>query len=782
MFKLKFNFKRLFSRRLRQEGNDVYTRVINWSIYLMIFLLPLFFLPLAYDSLEFVKTTLFYLLVLIGVIAWLARAISLKKYEIVKTAFNLPVLLVGLAVLLAGIFSVNRFVSFWGTSNLFNETVLSTFFFVVFFFLLVNNFQSLKEAVKLLMIFILSLALVMIFNFCQLFGLDIMSWFGWPGLPLFNLLAGSINILSVFMAAGAPIIFVFLMLARKSLDRVILTVLLIVNLALIFILAKPAGIVSLIVGLFVLLFFISWRIKGLSSRWLIIPIIIIALAVISLFFPFNGLLKINLPSDIQLAGSTGWQITTSSLKAHPFFGVGPQVFYHAFGQYKPASINQTDYWNLDFAAPGSQWLKVLATLGLVGLLAWLFLILKYFLRSFWRLSHQKVSETDWFLAIGVFAAWTIVLVAGFLISFSFILSFLFWFLLTLGVIIVFQDKNKEKSVAFADSSWAGFKISLALIFFLIVALLFLYFGTRTLISEIYFTQAGALSNTPLSDQQDMEAVKARTKQVNAILEKAISNNPDQARLYFSLAQNHNLEMRMTKDKNEIQNLASASLLATGQGMQYSRGLSSYYQVAGNILEELQQGLPQANTALINVMKEAVALNPVNPTFHLNLARAYIYGSRWLAQTANSATEADPKITQAFNQYVQSAEQEIRKAVELKDNWLPAIYYLALINEQQGKIDEAVAAMEKIYEMDPSQPETNYELGRLYKGQNRPEEAIIKLKKAIELKPDFLEAYMELIDIYESGQNLAQAKIAVNEALAVFPDNAELLAKQKTLGK
>lgn len=781
-FKLNFDFKKLFKRPVLKLENDIFFQITRWSVYLAVFVLPLFFLPLSYDSLEFTKTCLFYLLVLIGVISWLIGAISRKKYERVKTAFNLPVLLLGFIVLLAGFFSVNRFVSFWGTSTLFNETVLSTFFFICFFFLTINNFSGLKEAVKLMMTFILSLAIVMIFNFCQLFGLDIMAKLGWPGLPLFNLLAGSINVLVVFLAAGAPIVFVFLMLARKSLDRILLTIFLVVDLALILIVAKPAGIISLIFGLFVLLFFISWRVKGLSSRWLIVPIVIIVLAVLSLFFPFSDWLKINLPSDIQLDGSSSWQIAKGSLTAHPIFGVGPQVFYHAFGQYKPEAINQTDYWNLDFAAPVSEWLKILSTLGIIGSLAWLFLIFKYFVRSFWRLSHQKGSETEWFLSIGIFASWVVVLVSGFLISFSFILSYLFWFLLSLGVVIIFQDKNKAKSVSVTDSGWTSFWISLLLIFFLVLVSIFGYFGIRTLISEIYFTQAGNLNNTPIADPNDVAAARERVKEIEAILDKAIRYNPDQARLHLALAQNLNLEMRMTNDKNEIQSLANASLSATGQGVGYSRGLASYYQVASSILEDLEKIMPQANLALIATLKEAVALNPVSPTFHLNLARAYIYGSQVILSAQSSTEKIDDQTAQTVNQYIQLAEGEIRTAASLKDNWVPALYYLALINEQQGKIDEAVKAMESIYAMDSEEPEVNYELGRLYKDQNRLDEAIVKLKKAIALKNDYLDAHMELIDIYESNQKLAEAKTAISNALAIFPDNEQLLEKKKALGK
>jgi len=205
-------------------------------------------------------------------------------------------------------------------------------------------------------------------------------------------------------------------------------------------------------------------------------------------------------------------------------------------------------------------------------------------------------------------------------------------------------------------------------------------------------------------------------------------------------------------------------------------------VANSILEDLQQITPQANIILIQVMKEAVSISPNNPNFQLNLARSYIFGSRILVQLLSNQEEQNQEVTQKITEYMKAAEKGIRKANELKPGWLPALHYLALINEQQGKIPEAIKTLEEILTLEPSRAETNYELGRLYKDQNRQEEAIELLIRAIQLKPELFEAHLELIDIYESGESFVKAREVVKKALEIFPDNEELLAKQKVLGK
>ncbi len=785
MFKFIAKIKNLFSKKTKKSEKNVLSSFIRATIYLTILLAPFFFLPLSSDPLEFSKILLFYLLVLIGMIAWFIQIVIRKEFDFIKTPFNFLVFIFGLVYLLAAIFSANRYNSFWGFSGHFSECFLTTFFFICFFFLIVNNLKSLKEAVKALVFFVISLALIMVFNFCQVFGLDLLARLGWPGTPLFNLLAGSIATLAVFLSTGVPLLLILLMLAQKSLDRIVFTVLLVVDLALIFIIAEPVGIISLIFGLFTLLFFIAWRVQKFSSFWLIIPIILIALSFVFLFLPLDNLLNMNIPSDIQLNGQTTWQVVKNTLADRFLFGVGPQNFYHAFAKYRPVEFNSSALWNFDFVSSGSHWLGQWATLGLLGGLVLFLLVFKYLLRGIWTLMKEQNVAADWFLSIGIFASWIVIFIAGFLLPFNFVLTFLFWFWLALGTIVIYHPQNKIHSSSFDKSGWLVFLSSLVLIILLVVGLGFLYFGGRTLAGEIYYTKASLASIYDFPASQNLQQAKDNLQQIKNLLNQAIKINPNQARYHLALAQALNQEMNLVDKQEELQNLAITSVAEADLGWRYSRGLAGYYRATAEILWPLQQILPQANTSLINAFKEAVALNPNHPYFHLTLGRIYLFGGQILGQVAAANKETNSGLINQATQYFQLASEEIKKAAQLKEDWAPARHYLALILEQEGKKTEAIAEMEEALLLDPNQSENNYELGRLYKDQGRLEEAMEILERAIQLDSYNLDAHLELIDIYESGGDQAdktKASEAIQRALKFFPQNKELQAKLEGVGK
>lgn len=782
MLKFLSKIKNFFPGKKKKSEKDFFSSFIRTIIYLIIFLMPLFFLPLNADPFELGKNLLFYLLVLIGMVAWFIQIVVRKEFDFVHTPFNWPVAAFGLTYLLTAIFSVNRYNSFWGLSGHFSESLLATFFFICFFFLVVNNLKSSREAIKALMFFIISLAVLMIFNFCQIFGLDILARLGWPGAPLFNLLSGSLSVLTVFLSAGAPLLFVLLMLARKSLDRIVLTVLLAIDLALIFIIADPVGIVSLIFGLFALLFFIAWRVQKFSSAWLISAVILIALSLVFLFLPLDRLLNLNFPADIQLDGRTSWQIVKGALADHLFFGVGPQNFYHAFAKYRPAVFNQSTFWDLDFVSAGSFWFNQWAVLGLLGGLIWLLLVLKYFLSSVWLLMKERQVGADWFLSIGVLAGWLVILAAGFFLPFNFIMTFSFWFWLALGVIIIYQDKNKIRHFSFAESGLMAFLSSLILIVLLVVGIGFLYFGAKIVIGEIYFAKASLVSAYDLPASQNAQEAKDNLQQIKDLLNKAIGANANQARYYLSLSQTINREMSLNNQLTELQTLAADSLAKTDLSWRYARGLAGYYRAAGEVLWPLQQILPQANTELINIFKEIVALNPNHPYFHLTLGQTYFFGGQMMEQAAADSQADNSALADQTGQYFQQASAEIKKAAELKSDWAPAQYYLALVLEREGKKPEAAAALQKALSINANQPDAIYELGRLYKDAGQTDEAVKLLERAIQLDAYQLGAYMDLIDIYESGGNKEKAIEVVGEALKAFPQNQELQSKLEALGK
>ena len=93
-------------------------RICNWlvkySIYAVIFLMPILFLPWTADVLDFNKQTVLILLGFVALFAWMLRTLVSGKFEINNSKIHIVVGVLFLACLLATIFSVNKYGSFWG--------------------------------------------------------------------------------------------------------------------------------------------------------------------------------------------------------------------------------------------------------------------------------------------------------------------------------------------------------------------------------------------------------------------------------------------------------------------------------------------------------------------------------------------------------------------------------------------------------------------------------------------------------------------------------------------
>ncbi|MDE2188765.1 MAG: hypothetical protein KGJ35_03510, partial [Patescibacteria group bacterium] len=102
------------------------------------------------------------------------------------------------------------------------------------------------------------------------------------------------------------------------------------------------------IGIFIVMALLSWKGNVISA-----PLITATNATYS---------ELHLPWQMTLDVGTG------SLKSAPIVGSGPNTFTKQYLLYKPASINQTDFWSVEFSQ-GSGFVPTLAsTLGLAGII------------------------------------------------------------------------------------------------------------------------------------------------------------------------------------------------------------------------------------------------------------------------------------------------------------------------------------------------------------------------------------------------------------------------------
>ena len=92
---------------------------------------------------------------------------------------------------------------------------------------------------------------------------------------------------------------------------------------------------------------------------------------------------------------------------------------------------------------------------------------------------------------------------------------------------------------------------------------------------------------------------------------------------------------------------------------------------------------------------------------------------------------------------------------------------------QGRLDEAVAQLEKALEINPGDAEFHYNLGNAFLQQGHVEEAIARYQKALEINPDYAEAHNNLGDAFRQQGRMEEAIAHYQRALEIKPDYAEV---------
>ncbi|OGF23347.1 hypothetical protein A2Y83_01370 [Candidatus Falkowbacteria bacterium RBG_13_39_14] len=136
-----YKFDRPEESKSKEKAILFSNHLIRWLIYAMVFLVPLFFLPDTVDFFDYNKQYLIWLITGISALIWFFRMIILEGRVIWKrTPLDIPVLIFLAANFLIYLFSIDRFLSLWGSYGTFSQSFLNVLAFVLLFFVVTNNF------------------------------------------------------------------------------------------------------------------------------------------------------------------------------------------------------------------------------------------------------------------------------------------------------------------------------------------------------------------------------------------------------------------------------------------------------------------------------------------------------------------------------------------------------------------------------------------------------------------------------------------------------------------
>lgn len=579
-------------RPLHETAWLIADHFINWEIVGLAFLLPLFFLPITTEFFEFNKLSLLAVATILGYLAWGIKSATKKEFTFRPTYFDFPVLAIWLVTAISTILSDSPIVSILGQYGRFYPSLVTVTIYTLFYFLVSSNLKSamLKWVGRAL---ILSAVFAVAAFVPQYFG--------------FNWLKQSWSTARNFTPTGSPSALVLLVVIGSLLT------------------AREA-------------FTGSWP-KWSKFALGLLALLLLAVPVV-MYIPYDLAQKGGFPQEIKLDLNTSWSIAATSFRQKPIWGSGPGTFASDFTLYKPLSFNQSPYWSIRFDKPLSEYLVVFAELGLLGVLAYLFLIAKFV-----NWAKAKPLELPTVLAGTV--------LVFFLFSHATAVSAFFLF-------IALGSADLQAAPWILPKPKAGW---VALIVAILLALAFTIFFSR-----LYAAEMDHHSSLSTND-----AVHAYSLQ-----QTAIQRFPwyDAYHLTFSRT-NFALASSLASKKNPTDDEKSQIQVLVSQAINEARAATDLSPMSAADWENLAQlyrtliGLAQnAQKWAVDSYQHAVSLDLFNPVLRLDFGGLYYQ----------------------VGQYDLAIDQ-FQAAVNLKSDWANAHYNLAVAYNQAGKIDLAIQELE-----------------------------------------------------------------------------------------
>ncbi|MCX6715156.1 MAG: tetratricopeptide repeat protein [Candidatus Uhrbacteria bacterium] len=760
-------------------STKLFEHVTRWVTYLLLFLIPLFFLPWSQDVLEPNKQMVLVVLTVIGLASWFGAMVTQKRCEFRSGLVNVTPAAFLLIVLVSSCISKASYQTWVGQSSQEYVSFLTTAILVCVFYVFANVHKDVVAQGRALFALLLSAAIAGIFSTLQLFHVFLLP-FAFTKSIAFNSV-GTFNSLTLFLLVSLFLGLSIWLVSHEGTDRIIPTgtngiltrvlIFVILVTTIISLVAADYWVfwVLTIVGVLLLTSFGFLQTKEFPSpRKFFFPLVLLLFSLFFLFLPSPFSFK--LPLLVSPSFGTSLQIVKSTLTSRIpslFFGSGPGTFSYQYLLYKPIGVNASPLWSLGLDRASSVFLTRLSDLGLFGSLVWLlcmgwigFLALK-------RLVNVRNHQT-WKMTYVLFVGWSLLIVSQFLSSSNVTLEFLLW---ALSGMLVAHLLSSEWKTDFARSPKLGLLASFAFVFIFTGMFVSVLLMGEKFLAEKAFVKAVALDAKQADIQVVIKNLLTAT-QFNSLSDTYARN------LSFALLTQASQKIqatngqKMTADQTkQISQIVTASVQEGTRAVQMEPNKVGNWEVLGSLYREVMPYAQNAEDLSANAFTNAIHLEPINPAHPVDLARVYLAVSERAKalKASKDATQAKAAGDQE-QKLLASAEDMLNQAIKLKGDYLPAHYYLAATYEREGKIDQATARLVALTKNSPTDVGLGFELAQLYIRTKNFDGARQELERLIVVNPKYANALWYLASVYEIQGNHDKAIELVKKVVDLNPDS------------
>lgn len=706
--------------------------VISVSLVALFFGLPLFFTGLTFQGIAFDKQIYFYVWLLIAIVAWVSKGVTLGEMHIRRTPLDIPIALFWLFYVAGAFFSVDRWHSFWGFFGDPSRGVLSVTALILSYYLILSHFTW-KRFQMIFGAFLVSSFLLVVWSFLALMNIQFLPSVLEPYAPLS--LIGTVSTLAMYLGLLVPLFLTAIFAlwkddAPKTKWRTVATTLLFVGLALtLFLLLALYSFVPWIVflgGLSFFMIYILAQIVRPSEQWTWVPMLVFALVLGFLMIGGNSLVRATLPVEVSPNMMLSWQIAKDTLKEHFAIGVGPANYGHAFSLFRPMEYNLNTLYTLRFYQGTGLFFESLAAIGVVGTILLLVLGFSFLSVGLYLLTYEKQRNKVYSLGF-----WTVIVMfflASFIAPINGPLLLLCSLLASLGLgVLLMESGSEEKYLHLSFKAAPKFALALAFIFMVVsagVAFVFVFMG-KVFISDMTAGKAVRMAS------------QAPSREASVLLAQAIQRYPQEGRYFTRLGQEYislaNVEAAKPEADRDVNTVATYVRQAVVAGEQGRRLMPNDVMAAESLALIYENGAVYANDALPKaeeIYTRAQELEPHNPLFFLKLG-----------QIKRASGDGKPEGAERSALYGEARDLYERAIVE-KSNLAVAHYNLAIVLARLKETDRAIDSASAAVSADQRNLNYRYNLGVLY--QLRAKEG--DEKKAEDIFLEILKANEKLIDV------------------------------------
>jgi len=752
------------STKSPSKTEALFDGTISVVLVALFFGLPLFFTGLTFQGIAFEKQLYFYFWLLVGIVAWSSKGVVTGELRIRRTPLDIPIVLFWLFYMVAAFFSVDRWHSFWGFFGDPSRGVISVTALILMYYLLLSHFSA-KRFAWMFWSFILSGFITVIWSLLVLMKISFLPVSLEKYAPIS--LLGTVSSLGIFLGLLIPLFLTAIFTLQKNLvikKRYcqIVTALLLIGIVLVlFLLLALYPFISWIVvlgGLSFFLIYILAQIVRPKEQWVSLPMIIfvVVLAFLMIGNYSAGLVRTTLPIEVAPNTTLSWQIAKDALKENFFLGVGSANYGYAFSMFHSAEYNLNSLYTLRFYQGTGLFFEVLPTIGVIGTILFLVMMLSFLSVGLYLLSYEKkrnkiYSLGLWSIVIMLFVAGFVSVVNGPLLIIGVLLS-----TLALGAVL-WESDSEERYFQLSLKAAPKFALALAFIFMVVsagVAFLFVFMG-KVFVADMNIGKAVRVSESS-SGKDSID-----------LFVNAINIYPQEGRYYMRLAQNYmslaNMEAGKPEKERSVDTIATYVRQAVSVGEESKRLMPNDVMVVESLGLIYENASLYANDALLkaeDLYLRALELEPQNPLYLVKLG-----------QIKKLSADGKPEGAERDDLYKKSVDL-FQKAIDKKNNLAVAYYNLAVAQSRLKNIDGAVESAGNALGLDRGNLNYAYNLGVLYQLRDNNGDKVLAEK----MFKDILINNAKLIDVHLSLGLLYEDMNKKEEAIEEYDKILNLLSE------